>query len=62
MQICRLVVDQNQAIETRRFAAEGLSYWTLDADVKEWMCADKSLIRALVEVAKVRYLLLKIRI
>jgi hypothetical protein len=39
--------------DSRRWAAEGLGYLTLDADVKEWVVEDPTLIRALVELAKV---------
>uniref|UniRef100_A0A1I7XFW3 UNC45-central domain-containing protein n=1 Tax=Heterorhabditis bacteriophora TaxID=37862 RepID=A0A1I7XFW3_HETBA len=35
-----------------RFACEGLSYLSLDADVKEWIVADSLLLRALVLLAQ----------
>jgi hypothetical protein len=48
----RLIVNAELAIESRRFAVEGLSYLTLDADVKQFIVEDVALIRAMVEVAK----------
>jgi len=48
----RLIVNAELAIESRRFAVEGLSYLTLDADVKQLIVEDVTLIRAMVEVAK----------
>ncbi|KAM3728902.1 Protein unc-45 [Dirofilaria immitis] len=38
--------------EVRRFACEGLSYLTLDADVKEWIAEDSLLLQALLCLAK----------
>lgn len=38
--------------DIRKFAAEGLSYLTLDADVKEKLVEDKLAIQALIELAK----------
>lgn len=50
----RFMLDINKySILVRRFACEGLSYLSLDADVKEWIVEDPLLIRALVELAKV---------
>lgn len=51
--IFRFIINQNLNLETRRFAVEGLSYLTMDADVKELIVEDVNLIRSLVEVAKV---------
>uniref|UniRef100_A0A915Q3F6 Protein unc-45 homolog B n=1 Tax=Setaria digitata TaxID=48799 RepID=A0A915Q3F6_9BILA len=39
-------------VEVRRFACEGLSYLTLDADVKEWIAEDALLLQALLCLAK----------
>jgi hypothetical protein len=36
----------------RKWACEGLSYLTLDADVKEKMCEDEVTVKALIELAK----------
>lgn len=41
-----------------RFALEGLSYLSLDADVKEWMVEDPLLLKALLVLAKVSYSIL----
>ena len=38
--------------DLRRWAAEGLSYLTLDADVKEKLMEDEGAIKALIELAK----------
>ncbi|VDN01183.1 unnamed protein product [Thelazia callipaeda] len=40
------------SIDIRRFACEGLSYLTLDADVKEWIAEDPLLLQALLCLAK----------
>uniref|UniRef100_A0AC34R7E1 UNC-45/Cro1/She4 central domain-containing protein n=1 Tax=Panagrolaimus sp. JU765 TaxID=591449 RepID=A0AC34R7E1_9BILA len=40
------------SVDIRRFACEGLSYLSLDADVKEWIVADPALLQALVTLAK----------
>lgn len=37
----------------RRWACEGLSYLTLDADVKEKLIGDTNAIKSMVELAKV---------
>lgn len=37
----------------RKWAVEGLSYLTLDADVKEELIEDKKAIQALIELTKV---------
>lgn len=44
---------QKYSVEVRKFACEGLSYLTLDADVKEMIVDDPQLLKALVELAKV---------
>lgn len=38
--------------DLKRWAAEGIAFLTLDADVKEDVCHDEQIIRALVELAK----------
>lgn len=42
----------------RKWAVEGLSYLTLDAEVKEKLIEDRAALQALIEVAKVCYMLL----
>ncbi|CEF60967.1 Armadillo-like helical domain and Tetratricopeptide-like helical domain and Tetratricopeptide repeat-containing domain and Tetratricopeptide TPR2 repeat and Armadillo-type fold domain and Tetratricopeptide repeat and UNC-45/Ring assembly protein 3 family-containing protein [Strongyloides ratti] len=39
-------------VDIRRFACEGLSYLTLDADIKEMIVEDKDLLKALVSLAQ----------
>lgn len=48
----RFLVNPSKDHDMRRWAAEGLSYLTLDADVKEKLVEDKPAIQALVELAK----------
>ncbi|VDM43851.1 unnamed protein product [Toxocara canis] len=40
------------SVDVRRFACEGLSYLSLDADVKEWISEDPLLLQALLSLAK----------
>ena len=40
----------------RKWAVEGLSYLTLDAEVKEKLIEDSAALTALIEVAKVHFL------
>lgn len=51
---CRFLLSSSRDPDVKRWAAEGLSYLTLDADVKEFVVEDVTLIRALVELAKVK--------
>ncbi|EJD75017.1 UNC-45 protein [Loa loa] len=53
-QTCKkFLLDVNRySVEVRRFACEGLSYLTLDADVKEWIAEDSLLLQALLCLAK----------
>ncbi|VDO41133.1 unnamed protein product [Onchocerca flexuosa] len=53
-QTCKkFLLDVNRySVEVRRFACEGLSYLTLDADVKEWIAEDSLLLQALLHLAK----------
>jgi len=39
--------------DMRKWAVEGLSYLTLDAEVKEKLIEDRAALQALIEVAKV---------
>ncbi|KAJ1520262.1 hypothetical protein ONE63_004467 [Megalurothrips usitatus] len=48
----RFLISPSKDVDMRRWAAEGLSYLTLDADVKEKLIADKAAIQALIELAK----------
>lgn len=50
---CRkFLVNPAKDNDVRKWAAEGLSYLTLDADVKEKLVEDKPAIQALIELAK----------
>lgn len=48
----RFLIKPGKDKDIRKFAAEGLSYLTLDADVKEKLVEDKLAVQALVELAK----------
>lgn len=48
----RFLIKPGKDKDIRKFAAEGLSYLTLDADVKEKFVEDKSAIKAMIELAK----------
>jgi len=47
-----LLSIEKYSVDIRRFACEGLSYMSLDADVKEWIVNDQALLQALVSLAK----------
>lgn len=49
----RFLVKPGKDRDIRKWAAEGLSYLTLDADVKEMLIDDRPAIQALIELAKV---------
>lgn len=50
---CRkFLINPNKDRDIRKWAAEGLSYLTLDADVKEDLIEDPEAIKALIELAK----------
>lgn len=50
---CRkFLVNPAKENDVRKWAAEGLSYLTLDADVKEKLVEDKAALQALIELAK----------
>uniref|UniRef100_F1KS65 Protein unc-45 A n=1 Tax=Ascaris suum TaxID=6253 RepID=F1KS65_ASCSU len=53
-QTCKkFLLDINRySVDVRRFACEGLSYLSLDADVKEWIAEDPLLLQALLSLAK----------
>ncbi|KAI6209433.1 Protein unc-45-like protein B [Aphelenchoides besseyi] len=48
-----LLDTEKYSVDVRRFACEALSYLSLDADVKEFIVADSSLLTALVSLGKV---------
>eukprot|EP00095_Tigriopus_kingsejongensis_P001782 snap_masked-scaffold225_size250570-processed-gene-1.3 protein:Tk01782 transcript:snap_masked-scaffold225_size250570-processed-gene-1.3-mRNA-1 annotation:"protein unc-45 homolog b" len=48
----RFLINPGKDRDLRRWAAEGLSFLTLDADVKEKLCEDQDAIKALVELAQ----------
>ena len=51
----RFLTDTKLSNEIKRFSAEGLSYLTFDADVKDYVVQDESVIRSLVTLAKVGF-------
>lgn len=48
----RFLINPAKDPDMRRWAVEGLSYLTLDADVKEKLVEDKDALRAMIELAK----------
>ena len=48
----RFLISAGKDRDLRRWAADGLSYLTLDADVKERLVEDEAAIKALIELAK----------
>ncbi|CAG2054041.1 unnamed protein product, partial [Timema podura] len=48
----RFLINPAKDRDMRRWAVEGLSYLTLDADVKEKLIEDKAAIRAMIELAR----------
>ncbi|VDP11141.1 unnamed protein product [Soboliphyme baturini] len=51
--VCRkFLLNEKRNLEVRRYAAEALSYLTLDADVKEYVVSDDPLILSLIDLAK----------
>lgn len=52
--IClRFLINPAKDKDMRKWAVEGLSYLTLDAEVKEKLIEDRPALQALIEVAKV---------
>lgn len=50
---CRkYLVNPTKDFDLRRWAAEGLAYITMDADVKESLVADRAALKSLVELGK----------
>ena len=50
----RFLVNPKKDHDLRKWAAEGLSFLSLDGDVKENIINDPTAIQALIELAKVR--------
>lgn len=48
----RFLIDPKKQKDMRKWAVEGLSYLTFDAEVKEKLIEDKDAIHAMIEVAK----------
>ena len=48
----RFLTNSAKDFDSRKWAAEGLSYLTLDADAKEELCRDTEALHALFELAK----------
>uniref|UniRef100_A0A915DSP8 UNC-45/Cro1/She4 central domain-containing protein n=1 Tax=Ditylenchus dipsaci TaxID=166011 RepID=A0A915DSP8_9BILA len=48
----KFLLNVELPVDIRRFACEGLSYLSLDADVKEYIVDDPALLQALVSLAK----------
>jgi len=48
----RILINPGKDRDMRRWAAEGLSYLTLDAEVKEKLCEDEAAVKSLIELAK----------
>ena len=49
----RFLCNVQKDADLRKWAAEGLSYLTLDAECKEDLVADEEALKALIELAKV---------
>ena len=53
--MCRFLINPTKDKDMRKWATEGLSYLTLDADVKEKLVEDRVALRSMIELAKVNY-------
>lgn len=51
--LARFLINPAKDKDMRKWAVEGLSYLTLDAEVKEKLIEDRAALQALIEVAKV---------
>ena len=49
----RFLINPTKDKDMRKWATEGLSYLTLDAEVKEKLIEDKIAIRSMLDLAKV---------
>ena len=57
-------MNVDKDVDIRKWAAEGLAYLTLDADVKDELCNDTNAVNSLLDLAKVNndlYLKLSIK-
>ncbi len=52
--ITRFLNNPSKDIDLRKWAAEGLAYLTLDADVKEDLVNDTAAVKSLIDLARVR--------
>jgi len=50
---CRFLINPAKDKDMRKWAVEGLSYLTLDAEIKEKLIEDRVALQALIDVAKV---------
>jgi hypothetical protein len=50
---CRFLCNPTKDVDLRKWAAEGLAYLTLDAEVKEELVEDSNALRSLFDLAKV---------
>ena len=50
----RFLKNPTKDVDLRKWAAEGLAYLSLDADVKEQLVEDADSLRSLIDLAKVR--------
>uniref|UniRef100_A0ABM0LYH0 Protein unc-45 homolog B-like n=1 Tax=Saccoglossus kowalevskii TaxID=10224 RepID=A0ABM0LYH0_SACKO len=51
-EIRRFLLNAQKDADIRKWAAEGLGYLTLDADVKEALCEDEEALKAVIQTAK----------
>ena len=52
-EIFRFLTNPTKDVDLRRWAAEGLAFLTLDADVKEDLINDKEALQSLIDLPKV---------
>ena len=55
----RFLANPTKDIDLRKWAAEGLAYLTLDADVKEELGNDVEALKSLIDLAKVPFVFLR---
>lgn len=56
----RFLSNTAKDMDLRKWAAEGLAYLTLDAEIKEELTYDHESIKALIEVAKVYLIIINL--
>lgn len=54
MLVWRFLCNPAKDVDLRKWAAEGLAYLTLNADVKEELVEDSNALRSLIDLAKVK--------